>query len=121
MELPEILKGDSLTRLMQGAAVGCAATLALGFGWGGWMLGSTAAAEAEKSSSSAVIAAMAPICADNFQRGTDASTKLVELRKGPAWQQAEYIQKGGWAVMPGTKTVPYGLTQACAALLNSSK
>jgi hypothetical protein len=34
-------QGESLKRLLQGAAVG-AATLAIGFGWGGWMLGSTA-------------------------------------------------------------------------------
>ncbi len=121
MELPEMLQGDSLTRLLQGAAVGCAATLALGFGWGGWMLGSTAASVAEKTSSSAVIATIAPICADNFQRSADASSKLIELKKVATWQQAEYIEKGGWAVMPGTKTTTYGVTQACAALLNGSK
>jgi hypothetical protein len=35
-------QGESLKRLLQGAAVGVLATLVIGFGWGGWMLGSTA-------------------------------------------------------------------------------
>ena len=35
-------QGKSLKQLLQGAAVGAVATLAIGFGWGGWMLGSSA-------------------------------------------------------------------------------
>ena len=34
-------QGESLKRLLQGAAVGVVATLAIGFGWGGWMLATT--------------------------------------------------------------------------------
>jgi hypothetical protein len=36
MQLPSILQGDSLTRLLQGAAAGAVATLVIGFNWGGW-------------------------------------------------------------------------------------
>ena len=36
MAIPAILQGDSLTRLLQGAAAGAAATLFIGFYWGGW-------------------------------------------------------------------------------------
>ena len=35
-------RGESLTRLLQGVAVGAIATLVIGFGWGGWMLGGSA-------------------------------------------------------------------------------
>src|ERR1700747_2284624 len=42
MELPSILQGESLTRLLQGAAAGAVATMFVGFYWGGWCLGSTA-------------------------------------------------------------------------------
>ena len=35
-------RGESLTRLLQGVAAGAVATLVIGFGWGGWMLGSSA-------------------------------------------------------------------------------
>ena len=54
-------QGDALKRLVQGAAVGVAATVAIGFGWGGWMLGSSAKTLAESTASSAVVAAIAPI------------------------------------------------------------
>ena len=61
MQVPSILQGDSSKRLLQGAFIGFLATVAIGFGWGGWTLGSTAKEMAGKSASSAVIAALAPI------------------------------------------------------------
>jgi hypothetical protein len=42
MQLPKFFQRDSLTRLAQGAAVGAAATMIIGFNWGGWVLGKTA-------------------------------------------------------------------------------
>ena len=42
MQLPSILQGESLTRLLQGAAAGAVAIMFVGFYWGGWSLGSTA-------------------------------------------------------------------------------
>jgi len=42
MNLPPILKGDSLTRLMQGAAGGAVVAMIVGFTWGGWTLQSKA-------------------------------------------------------------------------------
>ena len=42
MQVPSILQGESLKRLLQGAAVGAVATIFVGFSWGGWSLGSTA-------------------------------------------------------------------------------
>ena len=71
-------QGESLKRLLQGAAVGVAATLVIGFGWGGWMLGSTAKTLADSTASSAVVAAIAPICVDQFQRSADAATNRAE-------------------------------------------
>jgi hypothetical protein len=106
-------QGESLTRLLEGAAAGIVATLVIGFGWGGWMLGSTA--------NSAVVAAIAPICADQFQRSADAANNLRTLKKTSTWEQAAYVEKGGWAVMPGSKAVDSGVPQACAVILSSLK
>ena len=114
-------QGESLKRLLQGAAVGVAATLVIGFGWGGWMLGSTAKTLADSTASSAVVAAIAPICVDQFQRSADAANNLTELKKTNSWQQAAYVEKGGWAVMPGSKAVDTGVPQACAAILSNLK
>ncbi|HVG51604.1 MAG TPA: hypothetical protein VM867_08230, partial [Xanthobacteraceae bacterium] len=68
MELPPILQGDSLTRLLQGAAGGVIATLVIGFYWGGWVTGGSAAEMAKKSANTALVSALAPICVDKFQR-----------------------------------------------------
>ena len=114
-------RGDSLKRLLQGAAVGVVATVAIGFGWGGWMLGSSAKTLADNTASSAVVAAIAPICVDQFQRSSDAAANLAALKKTDRWEQAAYVEKGGWAVMPGSKAADSGVSQACAALLSSMK
>jgi hypothetical protein len=114
-------QGESLKRLLQGAAVGAVATLAIGFGWGGWMLGSSAKTLADSTASSAVVAAIAPICVDQFRRSADAANNLTELKKTDSWQQAAYVEKGGWAIMPGGKEVASGVPQACAAILSNLK
>jgi hypothetical protein len=114
-------QGESLKRLLQGAAIGVVATLAVGFGWGGWMLGSTAKTLADSTANSAVVAAIAPICVDQFQRSADAANNLTALQKTGTWEQAAYVEKGGWAIMPGSKAVDSGVPQACAAILSSLK
>ena len=119
MELPVVLQSASLTRLLQGAALGIAATIAIGFGWGGWTLGSTAKTLADNAANSAVVAAIAPICVDQFQRSADAGNNLTAFKKIDRWDQASFVEKGGWAVMPGSKSFNPGVPQSCAALLGS--
>ena len=114
-------QGESLKRLLQGAAVGVLATLVIGFGWGGWMLGSTAKTLADSMASSAVVTAVAPICVDQFQHSADAANNLTALKKTSTWEQATYVEKGGWATMPGSKAADSGVSQACAAILSSLK
>ena len=59
---------------------------------------------ADSTANSAVIAAIAPICVDQFQRSADAADNLTALKKINSWQQAACMsRKGGWAVpMPGS-------------------
>src|SRR5882757_10219834 len=87
MQLPAILQGDSLKRLLQGAAAGAAATLLIGFNWGGWVTGGTAKDMTQRSSTAAVIAALSPICVDKFQRSAEATANMTELKKVSSYQQ----------------------------------
>ena len=122
MTMPQFLQGESLTRLLQGVALGTVATMIVGFNWGGWMLGSTAAKMADSSAKSAVVAAIAPICVQQFQQSADAATNMAELKKTSIpYQQAAFIEKGGWALMPGSTAVSSGVSEACAKLLNDMK
>ncbi len=56
MNLPPILQGESLTRLLQGAVAGAVVTMVVGFGWGGWQLQS----KAQKTADTAV-SRLAPV------------------------------------------------------------
>ena len=81
MQVPSILQGESLKRLLQGAALGAVTTIVIGFNWGGWTLGGTAKEMAQKSASSAVVAVLAPICVDKFQHATDFSRHSGRVEK----------------------------------------
>ena len=114
-------QGESLKQLLQGAALGAFATLGIEFSWGGFMLGSTAKTLADSMASSAVVAAVAPICVDQFQHSADAANNLPALKKTSTWEQATYVEKSGWATMPGSTAANSGVSQACAAILSSLK
>jgi ABC-type nitrate/sulfonate/bicarbonate transport system permease component len=118
MQVPSILQAASLTRLLQGIALGAAATMVIGFYWGGWTLASTAKQMAENHANTAVVAVLAPICVDKFQQQEDAAAKLVEFKKIISWNQASFVAAHGWATMPGAgapKTL--AVARACAEML----
>jgi hypothetical protein len=119
MQLPAILEGESLRRLIQGAIVGGLATAFIGFNWGGWMLESTAKQSAVKDTSAALVAVLAPMCADKFRTASDSALNLAEFKKVNSWMQDSYIQKGGWATFPGMSSPDLAIAQACAKLLTT--
>ena len=121
MEMPAILRGESLTRLLQGAAVGAVVTLIVGFNWGGWVTGGTAKEMVQRSTTSAVVSALSPICVDKFQHSAEAAVNMVELKKVSSYQQGSFIEKGGWATLPGNDRADSAVARACAEMLSSLK
>jgi hypothetical protein len=118
MELPSILNGDSLKRLLQGAAAGAVVAMIVGFSWGGWTLGSSVEKVAKERADTAVLAALAPICVDQFRQAANASANLTELKKiSFAWDRETFIEKGGWATMPGSEKADSAVAKACAETL----
>ena len=116
MQIPSILQRESLKRLLQGAAAGAVATMVVGFSWGGWSLGSTADKMAKKQSHLAVVAALAPVCADKFRALPDAEAKTVALSKVDSWKRAaEFPQE--IVTLPGETYPSSALVAACYALL----
>jgi hypothetical protein len=99
-------------------AIGAAATMVIGFYWGGWVTGGTAREMVYKSTSSAVVAALAPICVEKFQHSADASANLVEFKKIKSWQQDSFVAERGWATMPGTASPDSAVARVCAEMLN---
>jgi alpha/beta superfamily hydrolase len=121
MKLPPILQAESRVRLMQGAAAGAVVTVVLGFGWGGWTLGSSAEKMAEQSATSAVVAALAPICVNKFTQAAESPATLVALKATDSWQQDSFVAKGGWATFPGNKEPNRDVAEACAKILTAQK
>jgi hypothetical protein len=119
MALPAILQGESPTRLLQGAAAGAVAALVIGFYWGGWVTGGAAKEMVQKGVSTALVSALSPICVDKFQHSPDAAANLLEFEKVSSWQQGSFIEKGGWATMPGGEPADAAVAQACATVISS--
>lgn len=120
MELPEMLQGASLTRLVQGALVGAVAAIVIGFNWGGWTLGSTAEKNVQEAEQKAMVRVLAPICVDKFQRAADAGPNLEALKKANSWKRDEIIEKAGWTKFPGSEP-DRKVAEACANLLSQPK
>ena len=94
----------------------------VGFNWGGWTLGSTVEKVAKERADTAVVAALAPICVEQFRTATNVSANLSELNKiSYAWDRDVFIEKGGWAIMPGTDTTNSAVAKACAETLSTLK
>jgi alpha/beta superfamily hydrolase len=101
-----------------GAAAGAVALAIAGFSWGGWVTGATAERLAGARADAAMVAALAPICVRQFQASARAGVSLAALKQVQSWEQAEYVSKGGWATMPGSKEEPNReVAAACAAAL----
>jgi hypothetical protein len=121
MQVPSILQGPSLTRLLQGAAAGAIVAMVVGFNWGGWSTEGTAAKRVDEASRSAVVAVLAPICVDKFQHSADVTNNFVELKKVSTYLQGSFVEKGGWATTPGTEKANSAVAQACATMLGNLK
>ena len=121
MQVPSILQGESLKRLLQGAAVGAVATMVVGFSWGGWSLGSTADKMAKEQSERSVVAALAPICADKFRALPDAEAKTIALSKVEAWKRGEEFPKEFVLSRVKHTRVPPSCTPALRCCLHRSQ
>jgi hypothetical protein len=82
----------------------------IGFAWGGWKTFGTTKTMTEE----AVLASQAAICVVQFMKEPNHEEKLKELGELEYWKRAEFIEKGGWAKMPGQEKADYPVTRACA-------
>jgi len=95
-------------------------TMIIGFTWGGWVRGGTAQRMAEEMSEKAVVDRLAPICVEQFNQDPDKDKKLKELKELSSYDRDEYVEKQGWATMPGEKEADSEVAEECAKLLMQS-
>jgi alpha/beta superfamily hydrolase len=108
--------------VLWGVAAGAVAMAIAGFTWGGWVTGGTAEASATQRANAAVVLALAPVCVDKFQHNADVTANLAALKKVDSWSQGDFVEKGGWATVPGSKATDQvaAVAKACAVLLASA-
>jgi len=94
------------------------ATMAVGFGWGGWMTGGSSQALAATAGDTARGELASAICVERFNAAPDAAAKRVQFKAiSDSYKKREFIEAGGWATMPG-QTSPDRLgVQGCATAL----
>jgi hypothetical protein len=124
---PPPVKGEvmkihpSVNLALWGATAGAVALAIIGFSWGGWVTGGSAQRSADNRASSSVVAALAPICLTQFQQKSDSVMQLAALKKVPSYEQSSFVEKAGWATMPGSTEPTAGVAKACATLIANLK
>jgi len=116
MKMPTELKPA-----LMGAVGGAIVVAILGFTWGGWVTSGSAERLAKSRASEAVIGALAPICVANFRLDKESAAQLVALKKARSWEQASFVDKGGWAKMPGIASTDSAMSRACAEMILAEK
>jgi hypothetical protein len=117
MQLPKIIRGESLTRLLQGVSAGVVATLVIGFMWGGWVTGGTAT----KMTSEAVEATQAtlysPVCVERYMAKATPEQRAAFAKEND-WNRDAIIEKTGFATLPGSSSPSDAVAAKCAATLS---
>ena len=105
--------------MVWGVLIGAAACMIVGFSWGGWVTGGTARQEAATTAHDAVVAALAPICAERFRAQGDAAAQIAALAKASSWERGTTVEKSGYALMPGSKATESDVARACGEMLTA--
>jgi len=82
-----------------------------------WVTGGTARKDSASAAQSAVVASLAPICADLFRRQDGAAAKITELTKASRWDRGNVVAKSGYATMPGSKDAESDVARASGEIL----
>jgi len=108
----------SKTLLVWACIGSVAATMVVGFTWGGWVTGGTAKEMAEDAGASSRYELASVICADKFVTAGDARAELTTFQAiKSSYKQREFIEAGGWAVMPSEDKAERQSADLCAKVL----
>jgi hypothetical protein len=86
----------------------------IGFNWGGWVTTGSAEAMAKESAANAVAQRLGSICIAQFNKDSQRTRKLNQMKGQDTWEIGRYIGKQSWAIMPGDKKPDSGVAEACA-------
>ena len=111
------MKKEYIKPFVWGLVVSAILTMIIGFAFGGWVTGGTAQRMAKEMADEAVIDRLAPICVTQFNQDPEKDKKLQELKEISSYQRGDYVEKQGWATMPGEKEPDSNVANECAKRL----
>ena len=100
------MKKQDIKPFVWGMAVGAIVLLIVIFSAGWVVTSGSADAEAKAIATDAVMNRLAPIAVAQFMQDPNKEELLKEMKKLDSWgenNRSNYVQKQGWATMPGEK------------------
>ena len=113
------MKKQSIAPFVFGMGVGAIVLLIVGFAAGWVVTAGAAQQEAERVAQEAVVEELAPICVAQFKQDPDKTEELKKLQKESAWSRGDYVEKQGWATMPGSQSANTDISDECAKKIMS--
>ncbi|MGE0237519.1 MAG: hypothetical protein AB7F09_18485 [Parvibaculaceae bacterium] len=114
MNIPEWIKPA-----VWGGVAGAVVFTIIGFS-AGWVVTSASAEKmAKDQGEKAALAALAPICVAQFKSQSQdmQTTQLAALEKESSYKRGDYVEKQGWATLPGSEKPNDDVADACAVEL----
>lgn len=94
------------------------ATIVVGFSWGGWVTGGSSQKLAATAGDTARGELASLVCVDRFKAAPDSAARMVEFKAlADTYKKREFVEKGGWATMPGQTTPDRRAAEGCAVAL----
>lgn len=101
-----------------GVAAGAFIMPIIGFAGFGWKFDSKARAMADTAATAEVQKVLVPVCVARFNADPEVSTHRAAMNGMQYFHpRVEYVEKGGWAKLPGQKQATPGVARACTEAL----
>ena len=98
-----------------------AATMIVGFSWGGWQTAGSAAEHTQQAVEAGRAQLVADLCVSRFEHAADAAAQFAALKKTDSWSQSDFITNGGWVTLPGTTQPVEDAADICVRRLLAAK
>lgn len=111
------MKKEFIKAFAWGAGVGAILLLIIIFSAGWVVTSGSAKRKAEKMVEEAIVNRLVPICIEQFHNDPKKKEKLIELKDMDYWKRGDYVEKQGWATMPGETHPDRIVADECARRL----
>jgi len=115
------MKKEYIRPFLWVGAVGAIVLLIVIFSAGWVVTSGSAQMKAEKMAASTLMNRLAPMSVAQFMLYPNKEERLSEMKKLDSWKRGDYVQKQGWATMPGEKQADIGIADECARRLTELK